>query len=424
MAGSIIYLLLTNLQSQADFRIQEKYGVEYINPLMTFFLDIQDHRYETNLYLKGNQSELQQINELNANIDKDIEAVDKVDNNLNKILLVNKKWSNIKDKWNDLSKSSLKLNSSKSYEKHTELISDTLTLIGNITVSSNLILDPDFDTYYLMDSYSVISPMIIDKIYTAMIEGTNVIKSGNYNKTDFIKMLTIIDELNEKLKGNARIVYNYNNSMKSKIDNDVNASYKANKAFLNLMNGLIDGTRKVSLSEYILTANKAINNNKKAYYTYSNNLYKLLGERVKRYTDQEPLTIFFTLLVLLAIGYLFAGFYLSLINSLKTLETSSLQITNGDLTAKVNIDTKDEIADLAKIFNKMAESLKNNEVFIKHQQQSLLELSTPVIKLGKGILFLPIVGILDSTRAIQLTESLLEKIAQTGSTVAIIDITA
>jgi rsbT co-antagonist protein RsbR len=52
-----------------------------------------------------------------------------------------------------------------------------------------------------------------------------------------------------------------------------------------------------------------------------------------------------------------------------------------------------------------------------------MELSTPVVKLWDGILALPIIGTLDSTRTQVMMESLLQKIVETGSEVAIIDIT-
>lgn len=66
---------------------------------------------------------------------------------------------------------------------------------------------------------------------------------------------------------------------------------------------------------------------------------------------------------------------------------------------------------------------KSREEVILRQQEELLELSTPVVKLWEGILALPIVGTLDSARTQIVMESLLEKIVETGSQVAIIDIT-
>ncbi|MGA9529788.1 MAG: STAS domain-containing protein [Terriglobales bacterium] len=67
--------------------------------------------------------------------------------------------------------------------------------------------------------------------------------------------------------------------------------------------------------------------------------------------------------------------------------------------------------------------LKTREDVIRHQQEEMLELSTPVVKLWDGILALPIIGTLDSARTQVVMETLLENIVKTNSRVAIIDIT-
>jgi rsbT co-antagonist protein RsbR len=66
---------------------------------------------------------------------------------------------------------------------------------------------------------------------------------------------------------------------------------------------------------------------------------------------------------------------------------------------------------------------KSREAVIARQQADLLELSTPVVKLWDGILALPMIGTLDSARTQVVMESLLQRIVDTGSQVAIIDIT-
>lgn len=63
------------------------------------------------------------------------------------------------------------------------------------------------------------------------------------------------------------------------------------------------------------------------------------------------------------------------------------------------------------------------EEVIVRQQQELLELSTPVVKLWKGVLALPMIGTLDSARTQMVMESLLQKIVETESEIAILDIT-
>ena len=67
--------------------------------------------------------------------------------------------------------------------------------------------------------------------------------------------------------------------------------------------------------------------------------------------------------------------------------------------------------------------LRAREELISRQQQDVLELSTPVVKLWEGVLALPMIGTLDSSRTQIVMESLLERIVETGSEVAILDIT-
>jgi len=66
---------------------------------------------------------------------------------------------------------------------------------------------------------------------------------------------------------------------------------------------------------------------------------------------------------------------------------------------------------------------KTRESVILRQQQELLELSTPVVELWTGILALPLIGTLDSSRTQVVMQNLLEAIVAREADLAIIDIT-
>lgn len=66
---------------------------------------------------------------------------------------------------------------------------------------------------------------------------------------------------------------------------------------------------------------------------------------------------------------------------------------------------------------------KHAEDVIARQQQEILEISTPVVQLWPGVLALPLIGTLDSPRTQTVMERLLNRIVETGSSIAIIDIT-
>ena len=66
---------------------------------------------------------------------------------------------------------------------------------------------------------------------------------------------------------------------------------------------------------------------------------------------------------------------------------------------------------------------KAREEVINRQQSDMLELSTPVVELSEGIIALPMIGTLDSSRTSVVMETLLQRIVETSASIAIIDIT-
>jgi len=107
----------------------------------------------------------------------------------------------------------------------------------------------------------------------------------------------------------------------------------------------------------------------------------------------------------------------------------------GPLFALLQRHFSDEPAALAEqlwVISELLDSLgmhtirtfqRSREAVIKRQQEELLELSTPVVKLWDGILALPMIGTLDSQRTQVVMESLLQRIVDTGAEIAIVDIT-
>ncbi len=70
-----------------------------------------------------------------------------------------------------------------------------------------------------------------------------------------------------------------------------------------------------------------------------------------------------------------------------------------------------------------AATLAQQRSQIEEQRRTISELETPVIQVWDRVLALPIVGTVDTVRAQEMTERLLERIVQTGSEIVILDIT-
>lgn len=101
------------------------------------------------------------------------------------------------------------------------------------------------------------------------------------------------------------------------------------------------------------------------------------------------------------------------------------------LSREYNVDNKlliEEILPISSLVDKLGlwtteVYQKSREEIIIRQQEEMMELSTPVVEVWEGILALPIIGTLDSSRTQTAMESLLQKIVETKAKFAIIDIT-
>jgi rsbT co-antagonist protein RsbR len=114
-------------------------------------------------------------------------------------------------------------------------------------------------------------------------------------------------------------------------------------------------------------------------------------------------------------------------------------VATGDYTARLEVDLPedDPIGALYRGINLMAESIHDahaqTEAYqkeleeklqtIEQQRAAIRELSTPIMEVWEGVLCLPIVGVMDSARAAEMTEALLRGVVEKRARCAIIDIT-
>lgn len=114
-------------------------------------------------------------------------------------------------------------------------------------------------------------------------------------------------------------------------------------------------------------------------------------------------------------------------------------VESGDLGTRVELEHElnDPLSVLATCINGMItylaerrddtlrvqRELEGQIETIQKQQIAIQELSTPIIEIWKGVLCAPIVGVLDSARASEMTNALLHSVVETKASLAIIDIT-
>ena len=117
-----------------------------------------------------------------------------------------------------------------------------------------------------------------------------------------------------------------------------------------------------------------------------------------------------------------SAFYLISLKRLLLIRLIQDRIADNSATLVTSLTLIENITDRLILLIHEA-YVETRERLIAQQSLSLLELSTPVVRLWDRVLMVPLIGVMDTLRARQTTERLLEAIAKYEATVAILDVT-
>ncbi|MEA2704943.1 MAG: hypothetical protein QOD63_2888, partial [Actinomycetota bacterium] len=183
----IVPLMLTTwfLVDEARFRIdfvgKEIQGVDYLRPLSSLLLHVSEHRSLTRRALGGDQSAAQALSTATAAVDADFGALLAADRRMHGALdtsaadlearsrarsvpsLLAADWQRLRDGSSGVDPGNAAANEA----LHLDLLLRVRDLISHVGDSSQLILDPDLDTYYVMDALLLEEPELIEQISEA-----------------------------------------------------------------------------------------------------------------------------------------------------------------------------------------------------------------------------------------------------------------
>jgi len=143
------WLLITRANEEVAVADNEKLGVEYVLETMKLVQLIQQHRGLSNMVLTGDAGSVGKWEAARREVNKQVEAVDGVDNRLSKLGLT-ESWKNVRNAWEQLASEVAGLDAKTSMSRHTALIEEILTFNRKLSDASYLALDPEVDTYYMM----------------------------------------------------------------------------------------------------------------------------------------------------------------------------------------------------------------------------------------------------------------------------------
>ena len=406
----VLMVILINIRNEAIlFGEKERQGLVYLKPVKDLIFLSFEQRSLLYRASWGDSTVSKPVIRFSSKIKEQIAAIDKIDREIGSDLNVKADWSALKADWQEI-EASIKLNNinERLLEKYSSFISNVQTLTGKIGDESNLILDPDIDTYYLMDATVIRYPYLIETLQKKIDLSNKLILQSSLDdqeKASFFYILPDkIESESKQLSDNIKKAFDFNQTQEDNIlvaelsshvydlfatlNSYENIAYLQNTDFsipdtmakyYPAVAGNADVTRK-SL--------KALHEN---YDIEIQLLDKLTENRVAEFYVQKYYIYFLVPVIFIAVLYLLVGFYQSVRSIVETLGEISRKLVAGETSSLAKLDAKDELAELATSFNNIGSTLiaRNNELEVNNklirEQQSQLIQSEKMASLGQMV---------------------------------------
>ena len=349
-----------NINNDIQFLEQERRGVEYIGGLRQLLEHIPQHRGMTNAFLNGDTSFRDKILAKRGVVDQYFVEVEKLDGKLGEVLKTADKITVLKGQWEQLKKNSFNRPAAEAFADHSRLISDIGGLITYVADTSGLILDPELDSYYLMDAVVTRLPPLTDASGQMRGLGSGAAAKANITNDRKMRLLVLLDRVtmgNKNLDNALKTAITQNPDIDSHIKGlDRQAVDSANDFFKLITAELVEtDSITVPADKIFSTGSRAIGSAFQLYDAILPTLDNILAERVASGTSSKKIAVATALLVLVLVVYLFSGFYFSVVSTIRSINAGSQQLAEGDLTTRISLTVRDEMTHIADSFNKMVE---------------------------------------------------------------------
>ncbi|MEB3245444.1 MAG: methyl-accepting chemotaxis protein [Vampirovibrionales bacterium] len=336
IAATPFYELINNVGGQVDFSRKEDYGMQIMDPLRTTLSKVSFG------ITQGMSDAASEVN--------------RKDDAYNGALNTSSKWAPLKSKLSALPGNA-------NAEQTRALVGDLQAYMGLVGFNSNLILDPDADSYSLMD-ITVIQPVwILDLLGKTRLLAESAARSGHLSQDELLELTSarsILEDHYIITKGDYDIaVQNTKDStLKTQLDGSYQKYVSAMEAYFDLLDNRVLSAQgvRVSVNELNQSALAALN----AYNTFadasSKKFFELVETRIKGIEPHRDNAITIGLISLVLVGYLLIGFYLSVMNAIADLRRSTESVASGNLKTRLYLECRDELSQISTYFNKMVDS--------------------------------------------------------------------
>jgi len=373
-ASFMMYNVVVDHNKDIEFSSLEITGAQILPDAKELLINTQKLRGLTAAYQGGAESFLSKVNNQSNILKEILLKLEKTVKNA-KLKEVDNSFSSVKSQLLNTISSALSKSKKQTFKDYTSVIKAELALIIKVGDMSNLILDPDLDTFYLMDLVVNKLPLITEATGKARGVGSGVLTSKNINEDMRIKltvfMATIKNNL-ESVESGLKSAYSYNKELQNIIDPEFTRLSSKVDVFLKRIDNINNNKFDIDAKTYFESGTSVINDTVALYDLSNKNLLRLLNNRVDGLKDVRNSTLIEGIVFFMVLITLFYAVYSSITTAISSTVKQFNDIEeNKDLTKDVNICVEDELLNIATAYNSLRKSINKAMHHIEHNSDSV-----------------------------------------------------
>jgi signal transduction histidine kinase/DNA-binding response OmpR family regulator len=299
-------------------------------------------------------------------IEEDINEVSRLEQALGATLNTAKRFATLKENQRFLSQRLMTLTPSDTDELHAKLLADWRDLYTHVGNTSTLILDPDLDTYYLMDSVLLKLPALADSLAQARILGRTFLARKYLTaeeSAESIRLAGLILSALEDTRSGMAVAFanNPDGNLKASVVEVLQAFDNAVSDFLTEHRNSVIKAQNVSVDPrlYDDLIRKAQAAGYRLWERNQAELDFLLQKRSDTFARRKHFITALAVVVLLLVLYLWIAFYSSVMRTVTQLKDASDRMVGGSMGQVVALETRDELGQVVTSFNNIATRLRS-----------------------------------------------------------------
>jgi len=371
--GLLLYFFEVEISQSTNVAWMEIQGTAYLRPLQQFMVLNGETGITAAAVARQSENRTDLIRKLEA-MSAAFDTVKSTEGQLGALLDAGHLYNVLEQNWTSLHAEAAVSRLGSPQDAFTDLASDERALFAHVGDSSNLILDPDLSSYYLMDATVLKWPRIQQLLTSTRYLCDDFARTGRITPSQqesLTVQLGVLQSLRADLEKGMAIAFASDGTRT--VEKELHSPLIENLQALEDYDAycrrqfLTSEQVQAKPDEVDRAARRAVDAGQEFWSRAADSLDFLLQTRIGKFQTRSTLVLAVTGALLVLGASLLIAFYFEVMRTVFNIRDATEKMTRGDYEGSIGIETRDELGGVVQAFNAVAERLRGEYLQAKEE---------------------------------------------------------